>query len=347
LIFCKQPRGFYCIPTHHNPSGTTLSLSERLNLIALCRQYDVILIADETYQYLNFSELPPPPLMCQLDSNDEKSIVLSLSSFSKILAPATRLGFIWSRRLDWIQKFGDYGLYQSGSNNNLIASIVEKYEFYFQSLFSASETEKMLIFSLLTSQKLDRVLQGLVDSYQHLRNVLCEGLDRLSKTGSVSHHFPEGGYFVWLRFCNDSFPDSSVIVRDALQRYNLQLTPGAKCVADGVDRRRIGARHVRLCFSNNTPEALLEATNRLSDLLDFYLSDSYQAVHYRTLNPDDADNLFRFFEALSTEDRVSFQPHDVVDTQQLSALFETEKMSTIRLGAFDGKKMVRIYLTLF
>lgn len=129
ISICFQPKAFYCIPTHHNPTGSCLDLEERLRVISLCRVYNVTLVADETYQLLNLGEFKPPPFMMQLDSHggDESSVVLSVSSFSKILAPATRLGFVWSRRKDWIQKLGDAGIYQSGSNNNLMAAAVDKY----------------------------------------------------------------------------------------------------------------------------------------------------------------------------------------------------------------------------
>lgn len=80
----------YLIPTFQNPLGTSLTLTERKRVYALARAYDVVIIEDDPYGELQYSGEVIP----RIKSFDEDGRVIYLGSFSKILAPSTRLGFM-------------------------------------------------------------------------------------------------------------------------------------------------------------------------------------------------------------------------------------------------------------
>ena len=108
-----QPTFVYTIPTYQNPSGQSLSAGRRRKLVELSRQHDFLIVADEVYQLLSYSGEPPPALGTMIESDT----VISLGSFSKILAPGLRLGWIQtSDRLR--QRLLSSGFVNSGGSLN-------------------------------------------------------------------------------------------------------------------------------------------------------------------------------------------------------------------------------------
>ena len=87
------PKFLYTIPTAHNPTGRTMSVAKRAALVALGEKYGFHIIADEVYQLLTFPHVEAPPPMFTFDKSAD-GVVVSLGSFSKILAPALRLGWM-------------------------------------------------------------------------------------------------------------------------------------------------------------------------------------------------------------------------------------------------------------
>ena len=94
-IQALKPTLFYTIPIHNNPTGATLSPDRREALVALAAKHNFRIIADEVYQILGFSHeaLEVTPLR-RYDVDGNGDCVVSLGSFSKILAPGLRLGWV-------------------------------------------------------------------------------------------------------------------------------------------------------------------------------------------------------------------------------------------------------------
>ena len=86
----ERPAFVYTIPTFQNPTGATLPPGRREQLVELSRTYNFLLIADEVYHCLHFDLPPPRPLA----AHSAEGNIVSLGSFSKILAPGLRLGWI-------------------------------------------------------------------------------------------------------------------------------------------------------------------------------------------------------------------------------------------------------------
>ncbi|HXQ38442.1 MAG TPA: PLP-dependent aminotransferase family protein, partial [Anaerolineales bacterium] len=82
-----HPKFLYLIPTFQNPTGTTLPQERRDRLVKLAQEHDFIIAADEVYHLLSYTEKPPKSFAAYTDAEN----VISLGSFSKILAPGLRL----------------------------------------------------------------------------------------------------------------------------------------------------------------------------------------------------------------------------------------------------------------
>lgn len=87
------PDFVYLNPNFHNPTGFVLSRERRRELVSLAVEFDFLVLSDEPYNLLSFNEAASPPLPLALEPGASKH-VLSLGSFSKILAPGLRIGWI-------------------------------------------------------------------------------------------------------------------------------------------------------------------------------------------------------------------------------------------------------------
>ena len=118
------PKALYTIPTAHNPTGRTLSSEKRERLCELSQQYGFKVIADEVYHMLTFPDVTPPLPMCTFDKG---GTVMSLGSFSKILAPALRMGWVQCKNPDLLDVMAGCGqLDSSGGMNPVMSSIVHE-----------------------------------------------------------------------------------------------------------------------------------------------------------------------------------------------------------------------------
>ena len=115
-----KPVFLYTIPAFHNPAGVTLSSSRREKLVSLAEKYGFLIVADEVYQMLAYTSIPPPPMIYF----DTSARVLSLGSFSKILAPGLRLGWMQAKP-SLLEPFIVCGYLDSGGGlNPFVSSIV-------------------------------------------------------------------------------------------------------------------------------------------------------------------------------------------------------------------------------
>ncbi len=114
-----KPKFLYIIPTHQNPSGHTLTEERRERLMELSRENDFLILADEVYHLLSYDQQPPKAFAAWT----EDPHVLSLGSFSKILAPGLRLGWIQAGT-EKFQTLAGCGLLDSGGGLNPFTSAI-------------------------------------------------------------------------------------------------------------------------------------------------------------------------------------------------------------------------------
>jgi DNA-binding transcriptional MocR family regulator len=94
LLARYRPQLIYTLPTFQNPSGQVMSAERRQALLALAQHYQVPVLEDDPYGEAYFGEPPPPPLK----SLDRHGHVIYLSTFSKILFPGIRIGWLVAPR---------------------------------------------------------------------------------------------------------------------------------------------------------------------------------------------------------------------------------------------------------
>ena len=235
LVDGHRPRLLYVIPAYQNPTGATLSAERRRRLIRLARQYGFTILADEVYQLLHYGPPPPPPLATMDDTTD--GCVVSLGSFSKILAPGLRLGWVHAAP-GIIQRFVDSGVAASGGG---------------LSHFAAAVAQATLEMGLLEKNvtELRRVYATRRDAVGRLLSTeLADQVDFLQ---------PDGGYFFWLTLRNGVDADSLL---PGAQRAGVSYRPGTAFSSAGGFREAL-----RISFSLYDIGDLDEGLRRLGQAI--------------------------------------------------------------------------------
>ena len=227
------PKMLYIIPTYQNPSGSVLPADRRSKLVKLAQQHGFLVLADEVYNLLHYGKPPPPPI-ASFDTSDD-GCVISLGSFSKILGPGLRTGWLQARP-PVIQRFATAGLTISGGGLNHFTST--------------------LVHAVLE--------QGMLqDNIAILRSTYGERVSAMSAAvrkhlgDAVDFTAPGGGYFFWLTF-NDS-TNTDALLRIA-QEHGVNYRPGTAFSAQGAFTNAI-----RLAFALYEPDMLAEGIRRIAE----------------------------------------------------------------------------------
>lgn len=229
----QRPALLYSVPTHQNPSGATLSLNRRRRLVELSREHNFTVLADEVYHCLSYEEPPPPPLASFANSGT----VLSLGSFSKILAPGLRLGWVQGRA-DRLQTLAQCGLLDSGGGLNPFTAAIVR---------SALELG-------LQQQHLDRLRQVYAGRLAALDAALQRHL-----TGQITYRRPDGGFFIWARLADDLNAEA---LQQTARVYGVGFRPGVRFSSnDGLQDA------MRLCFAYYDEGRLAEGVIRLAEAM--------------------------------------------------------------------------------
>lgn len=227
-----RPRMLYIIPTYQNPSGSVLPSDRRRKLVELAQQHGLLVLADEVYNLLLYSEPPPPPI-ASFDTSEE-GCAISLGSFSKILGPGLRTGWIQARPAI-IRRFANAGLTISGGGLNHFTST--------------------LVHAVLEHGMLE-------DNIVRLRRTYAERV--VAMTDALQEHLgdaveftaPGGGYFFWLTFTDGTDTDELLPVA---QEHGVNYRPGTAFSASGAFTNAI-----RLAFALYEPDRLVEGIRRIA-----------------------------------------------------------------------------------
>jgi 2-aminoadipate transaminase len=227
-----KPRLAILIPDFHNPLGVSLTAEKRRRIASLAAEYEVPLVEDDPYSALRFQGDSLPPIKAY----DEIGLVFYLSSFSKMLAPGIRLGWIIAPA-DFIPKVTVIRESMDLETSTLTQRAVEEFlsrgylEEYLLKLTSVNEERFVAI---------DQALE-----------------DHLGELASWTH--PQGGLFTWVTLPDevnawDMFPK-------ALERQ-VAYIPGAAFAVHGGHTNTM-----RLNFSNATPDEIEDAIHRLAEVI--------------------------------------------------------------------------------
>lgn len=226
-----QPKFLYTVPVFQNPSGHTLTEERRGRLLALSVQHNFLVLADEVYQLLNYTFQPPRSFGLHIDSET----VIALGSFSKILAPGLRLGWIQSSP-GIIQRLVKSGTLDSGGGLNPFTSAIVR--------------------GVIESGDLELNVARLVQTYAARMTAMDAALRRT--VPEAQFVTPQGGYFFWLRL-----PGMDVArLRSAAQALKVDFRPGTLFSSRGAL-----TDYLRLGVSFYESDQLEQGVTRLAEAL--------------------------------------------------------------------------------
>jgi len=161
----------YTIPTFQNPSGKTWSLERKKQILAVANRYDVAIIEDAPYEELRYSG----EATALMFSFPQAENVIRTGSFSKILCPGLRIGWIAAD-----------------------IEVIEKLVLIKQSTDLQSNTfAQMQIFQFIKDNSIDEHIEGLIQAYRLRRDAAISAIEKyFPKTIRYTH--PDGGLFIWV-----------------------------------------------------------------------------------------------------------------------------------------------------
>jgi 2-aminoadipate transaminase len=235
----QKPKAIYCVPNFQNPQGTTLTLSRRRRLLELARRYSVIVVEDDPYGELRYGGKALPSLL-QLDARnggteDLDSRVIHVGTFSKVLMPGLRIGWVIAPRAV-IDK-----LTQAKQAADLHTSTLDQH----------------LAFELVTTGFLDEFLPVLQLHYAARRDAMLGALEKYFPKDATWTK-PDGGMFVMVTLPNIN---ASELLPKAL-KAGVAYVPGEEFHMDGE-----GKNTMRLNFTNALPKRIEAGIKALAGIL--------------------------------------------------------------------------------
>lgn len=233
----------YCVPTHANPTGSILSNEKRKRLVQLGRKYNMLIICDDVYDILTFKGEIPQRLVAYDLETDGQSVVVSNGSFSKLLAPGARVGWIEAGET-LIKRLGACGSFISGgSPSNMSNQIIN------EMLIDGSLEQHI---KMLKEVHSDRLYNGLWEPIQ----------EHLVPLGCSIKIKPRGGYFVWLRL-----PIKGSQLMEITQQHNIDVKVGLGTLFIVTKPSNEDEYLVRLSFAHYDTQTLRLGVTRLKEAL--------------------------------------------------------------------------------
>lgn len=226
LMKCK-PKFLYVIPNYQNPTGKLMSLERRRELVEIARKFDLLILEDNPYGELRYEGETLPNLMDIYDK------VIYLGSFSKVLSPGLRVGFLIAEKeiVRYIERAKEgVDLF----SNNLTQHAVYKY--------------------VIGKQFREHILE-LRRVYNERKDIMIQALNRYVG-GEVLVDTPKGGLFIWAKI--PKMEDSCQFLKYS-QEEKVIFVPGTFFYPD----RRI-SNEMRINFSCSSPEVIEEGVRRLA-----------------------------------------------------------------------------------
>ncbi len=231
----RSPALTYAIPTFQNPTGHCYSAAQRSQLAQVCDANGSVLFEDDPYRELCFGDCNRQPVCSLL----ERTSWIYQSSFSKVLAPGLRLGYLVCSpdlypTLSWLKQAADL------HSNRLSQHIV------LQQLLEPGAVQRLQRVNQRYKIKRDAFALSL---QQYFSDIAC-------------WQVPDGGLFFWLTLSTDKKIDTRQLLQQALQ-HNVAFMPGEPFFPAGSQ----SASCFRLNFSHATPEQADRGLCVLSQLI--------------------------------------------------------------------------------
>lgn len=222
----------YAIPDFQNPSGKTWSIEKRKQLVELGNKYNVAIIEDNPYGELRFEG----DILPAIKHFDTEGRVAFLGTFSKILCPGLRLGWVAADKA-LLEKFI---LVKQGAD--LQSSTI-------------SQMEAAKFFELYN---IEEHIQKIIDLYKVRRDVMLKTMDE-EFPEEVTYTYPEGGLFTWVVL--PKYMNARELALKALEQ-NVAYVPGGSFYPNGGNENTF-----RLNYSNMDEERIVDGIKRLAKVI--------------------------------------------------------------------------------
>lgn len=227
--FGEKPKFIYTIPDFQNPAGITMPEKRRQEIIDLARKYDVLIVEDSPYRELRF-EGKPQRMIYAMDNTGQ---VISIGTFSKILAPGFRIGWLIAHE-----------------------AIIEKIVIAKQTAdLCTSPFVQKIAAGYLETGVFDSHLNKIINTYREKRDIMLSALREHMPPG-VSWTEPSGGLFLFLTL--PDYMDAEELFMQAINE-KVAFVLGNVFYCDGCGRNTM-----RLNFSYASKEMNIEGIKRLS-----------------------------------------------------------------------------------
>lgn len=227
----KKPKFIYAIPDFQNPTGVTMNMEKRREIIDVARKYDLIIIEDSPYKDIRFEGESFPTLY----SMDPERVIL-LGTFSKIFVPGFRLGWILA-------------------NEQVIDRVIVAKQ---SADLCTPILNQEIAGRYLASGKFEPNLQKVIDLYRGKRDLMIKCLEKYMPEGVTWTH-PEGGLFIFISLPEGM--DSKELFKIAIQE-NVAFVIGEVFFCDGG-----GQNTMRLNFSYVSDPQMDEGIKRLGNAI--------------------------------------------------------------------------------
>ncbi|KAK4884051.1 hypothetical protein RN001_000322 [Aquatica leii] len=233
----KMPKLMYINPTGSNPTGTTMPVERRLEVYRICCEYNLLILEDDAYCFMNFTETSLPSFL----SLDTQGRVVRFDSLSKVLSSGLRIGWVTAAK-----------------------PLIQNMELHIQSSYLHSSTlSQVLTYNLLNNWGFEKLLshfESVRNYYKARRDVTLAAMDRHLK-GLCEWTVPNGGMFVWIKVHGVADVYDMLMTRGI--KKMITFVPGHAFMADPAE----ACSYIRASYSKATPKQTDKAMCLLAELI--------------------------------------------------------------------------------
>jgi 2-aminoadipate transaminase len=228
----RRPKFIYTVPSFQNPAGVTMSAPRRKRLVEVAHERELLVLEDNPYGLLRYEGEPPTPLL----SIDGGIYVMYLGTFSKILSPGIRLGWVVAP-----------------------PPVLEKINLGKQAADLCTSTlSQLMVQAYFAEGRWRDYVESLTEVYRARRDTMLDALaDHFPPQAAWTR--PSGGLFIWATL--PDFIDTTDLLARALQE-NVAFVPGEAAFLDGRGRSAM-----RLNFSGSGEDAIREGIRRIGEVV--------------------------------------------------------------------------------
>jgi len=232
----EKPKLLYVIPNFHNPAGIIYSLEKRKKLLKLLRGKEIVLLEDDAYNELYFTEEAKRMTQPVMSMNTEGVEIVYTGSFSKILGPGFRLGWMLAS-----------------------PEIYEKAQIIKQGIDACSPNfTQVIAYEFMRKGYLEQYLKRIRKEYAERKDMMQKALKKYMPE-AVKWQEPKGGFYFWLRL--PEAIDSTDILRESIDKGAVFVT------GKTFDPEAKRNNYIRLAFSNMDKNQIDEGVKIIADAI--------------------------------------------------------------------------------